>query len=239
MALTQDQVLNALRDVEMKRPRALVAVCAVLGVILWWGWDVQGPSLSAAEPHSEIAQHLHALQDEDYHVRWQALEALGKLGPDSAPAVPALIDALDDEYCRYRAIHVLGQIGSAAAPAVPMLVDRLTVTLANAEYRDRETEVAGIIWTLGRIGPPAMAALPVLRQALRDADSNIRYEAAHAVGELGAGAREAIPDLEVALHDREYVGLYVYPYGQTVGEAAAQSLNKLRGAISSGPPGGS
>ena len=63
---------------------------------------------------------------------------------------------------------------------------------------------------------------------MTDEVSTIRYFAAHALGDMGQEATVAIPDLETSLADHEYVGLYVYPHGKDVGEAAAQTLRKLQ-----------
>jgi HEAT repeat protein len=64
-----------------------------------------------------------ALKDEDAEVREHAAEALGDIGPASAPAVGALTAALKDPNFRVRrdAARSLSQIGPPAAPAVPAL----------------------------------------------------------------------------------------------------------------------
>jgi hypothetical protein len=183
------------------------------------------------EPSSGLDTHIRDLSHPDYQVRWKALEALAKLGPQAESAVPALITRLEDDYDRYRAISVLGAIGPAAAPAVPALLDRLAYTLSVEDklYRDESTEAIGIIETLAKIGPTARVAVPLLRKALKDQVSTIRYFAAYALGEMGPEANAAIPELEALLTDHEYVGLYLYPYGKDVADVVAQTLQKLQG----------
>ncbi len=189
----------------------------------------QAAGMPGAAGQLDVA--IRDLSHPDYQVRWKALEALAKLGPHAEPAVPALITRLKEDYDRYRAISVLGAIGPGAAPAVPALLDRLAYTLSVEDklYRDESTEAIGIIETLAKIGPAAKEAVPLLRQALKDKVSTIRYFAAHALGEVGPAATVAIPDLEALRTDHDYVGLYVYPYGTDVGEVAAQTLRKLQG----------
>lgn len=219
----------------MSEARRLTVVPLAMGILL----TTVGVGRLSAEDHvagmtespSGLDAHIRGLSHPDYQVRWKALEALAKLGPQAEPAVPALITRLEDDHDRFRAISVLGVIGPAAAPAVPALLHRLTYTLSVEDklYRDESTEAIGIIETLAKIGPAAKEAIPLLRQALKEKVSTIRYFAAHALGEIGPAATVAIPDLETLLNDHDYVGLYVYSHGKDVGEAAAQTLQKLRG----------
>jgi HEAT repeat protein len=43
--------------------------------------------------------------------------------------------------------------------------------------------------------------VPLLRDALRDPDPELRWRAAEALGRIGPGARDAVPDLTAALKD--------------------------------------
>jgi len=75
-------------------------------------------------------QWAEVLSDKDYWVRWQATYALGRMGPDAAPAVTALERILanreEHEYVRGGAAWALGRIGPPAASAVPLLVQTLS-----------------------------------------------------------------------------------------------------------------
>ena len=182
---------------------------------------------------SELNSYIRDLSDSNYQIRWKALEALAKLGPKAAPAVPTLIDRLEEKDDHYRAIDVLGAIGPAAVPAVPALLRHLEHDLSVKDklYKDESTNATGIIETLAEIGPTAKEAIPLLQQALKDENSTIRYFAAYALGEMGSAATVAIPDLKNLLIDHDYVGSYDYPYGKDVSEAAAQTLHQLGTAI--------
>ena len=182
---------------------------------------------------SKLNSYIRDLSDSDYQIRWKALEALAKLGPQAAPAVPALIDRLEEKNDHNRVVDVLGNIGPAAAPAVPALLYHLEQDLSVKDklYKDESTNAIGIIETLAEIGPTAKEAVPLLQQALKDENSNIRYFAAYALGEMGSAATVAIPDLKNLLIDHDYVGLYGYPHGKDVSEAAAQTLQKLQEVV--------
>jgi HEAT repeat protein len=69
-----------------------------------------------------ISTFMTALGDVDWRVRQASVEALTKIGN---PAIPALIDALDDRHLEVRgnAAEALGKIGDSSA--VPALVEAL------------------------------------------------------------------------------------------------------------------
>ncbi len=60
--------------------------------------------------------------------REAATAVIKQFGPDAAPAVPALIEMLDDHAADFRwmAMEILAKIGPAAKDVVPELVKRLT-----------------------------------------------------------------------------------------------------------------
>ena len=67
-------------------------------------------------------------KDESVEVRRYLAEAFGSIGPAAVPAVPALIDMLDnddDKQARFEAALALAQIGPAASDAVPVLANAL------------------------------------------------------------------------------------------------------------------
>jgi len=229
---TNASLMSALRRFFVIAPLVVGMVLPTVGVTCVSAED-QAAGVTASAVGLDV--YIRDLSHPDYQVRWKALEALAKLGPQAEPAVPVLIKRLGDDYDRFRVISVLGTIGPAAAPAVPALLDRLAHTLSVEDklYRDESTEAIGLIETLANIGPAAQEAIPLLRKALTDKVSAIRYVAAHALGEMGPGATVAIPDLQARLTDHDYVGLYEYPYGKDVSDVVAQMLQKLQGATSS------
>ncbi len=88
-------------------------------------------------------------------VRFWASEALGKVGgPDVVAVLPALVAALDDEdqWVRTHAVEALGTFGPAAKGAVPKMVRVLWEFGPGYE----------VARSLGRVGPDAAPALPIL-----------------------------------------------------------------------------
>ena len=129
---------------------------------------VSSPALRAddkPEPRYEgktLAYWVNRLQtaenDED---RYKAAQAIEAFGPDAAPAVPALVEMLDDRSERFREIvgGVLCSLGPAAKAAAPVLVRSLR------EKTARTPRV--VIGVLGCIGPDASEAVPELIKAAR------------------------------------------------------------------------
>ena len=71
-----------------------------------------------------IVNPIEQLRDPNAEVRSQAADVLVNIGE---PAVPALINALDDKemLTRYGAVVTLAEMGASAGPEVPALIKRL------------------------------------------------------------------------------------------------------------------
>ena len=99
----------------------------------------------------------------DVGVRDRAIERIGSLGPEAAPAVPAMLEELrlgrkHSMFGSRGLVRSLGQIGPGAAEAVPALREMIA-SLPQRGYNDEWVVVAR---ALGRIGPAAEEALPEL-----------------------------------------------------------------------------
>ena len=66
-----------------------------------------------------------------------AASVLGKIGPDTKDALPALAGLLKDKHedVRWAALDALGKIGPEAKAAIPVLVELLKDKEAHAEVR--------------------------------------------------------------------------------------------------------
>jgi HEAT repeat protein len=87
----------------------------------------QGASAAKAEPTSKgrpLSEWIADLKAPAPQTRNAAAYEIAGMGPDAAPAVPALIEALDDEAAtvRFPVTVALGEIGPAAEAAVPRLL---------------------------------------------------------------------------------------------------------------------
>jgi HEAT repeat protein len=135
------------------------------------------------------------------------------MGPQAVAAVPALIEALqdDDQTVTLAAAHALARIAPAATTAlIPLIKERRVgrwavliiseagtaaapaVPALRAALADADDEFArDIIQALGNIGPDASEAVPDLIKIAEDEDSNLRLTAVLALGNIRA--REAVP----------------------------------------------
>src|SRR5688572_664406 len=108
--------------------------------------------------------------------------------------VPQLREALGSKSAkvRWNAAHILLRLGSVGAGAAFELGEAL---------RDQDKAVrTTAAHTLRRLGPGAKGALAALSGAVSDTalDTNIRWCATIALGEIGPAARSAVPALEDA-----------------------------------------
>ena len=149
-----------------------------------------------------------ALKDPDPEVRRSAAFALGRIGHEAGPAVPALAEALKDESprVRFESALALYKIGPAARDAVPAL---------SAALKDDEPLVRmDAALALSGVGPDARGAVPALIEAMKDPDNrrravtfpqSIRAETVIALGHIGPDARDALPLLREALDDEDFI----------------------------------
>jgi len=121
------------------------------------------------------------LQDGNIAVRQRAAHALGRLGPDAAEALPALLSAARAADGDPVFAEALAQIGPAALPAL----------LTALKESDAENS-AWILRTLRGFGAPAV---PVLVEALQQPNPATRASAAAALGAMGRDASAAIRPL--------------------------------------------
>jgi HEAT repeat protein len=127
---------------------------------------------------------MKALAESQGGLKRSVLAAIGNLGPDAAPAVAMLIEAVDDPITRRNAVSALGSIGPAAAPAT----DRLVPLLSSDQKYERTAAAAA----LGSIGPEAKAAIPDLIEMLAANDAYVRQVAGEALGKIDPATAEKV-----------------------------------------------
>jgi HEAT repeat protein/beta-lactamase regulating signal transducer with metallopeptidase domain len=157
-----------------------------------------------------------------------AAHALGELGPNVKSALPALLEAINDEdaWVRRHALQSVSNIDPAAKGFVPALIK----TLKDEDRRVRAAAVSALarmraggqaavpalieaikdedpavrqlaLKTLHDLHLEAKAAVPALIKALKDENWNVRYRALELSGRLGAEAKEVVPALIALLKD--------------------------------------
>lgn len=149
-----------------------------------------------------------ALKDPNDTVRLNAALALYKVGPEAVEALDELIDALKDPHpqVRMNSALALTQLGPACAPFIPSMLDAYQNDENGSHVAPFHHSVRQQLGrALGRIGPPAKSAVPVLTASLSDGDAGVRATAAFALGRIGPDAASAIPSLELCLNDDEQV----------------------------------
>lgn len=159
--------------------------------------------LAAGEPRpagGDVVELTEVLADSSSHyaLRRAAAYELGRRGTAAAPAVEALVAALDDRQLElvWYAMDALGRLGPAARPAVPAMVAAMQNPANDAVLRVTAAE------SLGRLGPTAEAALPALREAWGHEEAAYRSAAAAAVWKIAADPA-ALEQLGAALRSTD------------------------------------
>jgi HEAT repeat protein len=120
-----------------------------------------------------LAALIAHLKHRDPFVRGESALALGWMGPAAAAAVPTLIEALRcSQPATTRPVPVPAPSGGTRTPATPVTPP----SSAHANSPD-ETSRVYAAQALGRIGPTAAAAIPILTQALMDPNEQVRQSA--------------------------------------------------------------
>lgn len=125
-----------------------------------WALLRENPT-DAATVTAALPGLIDVLADENPLVRREAANAISLAGPLGAPAVPALLKALNaekDPRVAAEFISALAEIGPASAPAVPVLQTRL-------DSDDPELRMLAT-YALAKIGPKALGVVPYLEKEL-------------------------------------------------------------------------
>ncbi len=150
-----------------------------------------------------------ALDDENRWVRFDAIDALGSLGNDSAPATAQLakLAASHDFTSQRHAIDALGRIGPAARDALPTLEtvgakDIDPMIRSRAKLAAKQIDVRQLA---GKARREARGPLKPLLQAVLSEDAPAAIAAAEKLGDMGLAAEPAAVGLAAMLHDDDPV----------------------------------
>lgn len=186
------------KDIELEKYRGETAAekwaaAAVLQQLAGWSETPVAALIRALlyERRSKTIQDL---------VRQFAADRLAALGPSAKEAIPALERTLKTEQDFAICIAAASALAAIGPEAVPALMD----ILSDAVYEKQ----AAILLSLGKLGPAAQEAVPVLINVVRSEIPydflGVRREAADTLGKIGPGARAAVPALVDALKDNNW-----------------------------------
>ena len=206
----------------------------------WFGQTYYRQSLQGLP--ASIRAHLPpADTTNNIDIRINAASLLGFVGPAAHSAIPALLRTLradDNQAVRRQAAEALGFVGVGddraisalrAAQTGKVLQISFAAELSLSRIKDKAAENAGVqaeLAAAGKAGAKAQAEINAVRRLgvddlakeLREnANSDVRHEAAEALGDLGHGSAVAVAAVTEALEDK----------GLLVRKAATNALLKI------------
>lgn len=186
----------------------------------------------ASEAYDLLLQNL---EDDNEHVRWRAVGALGRLFEErqdfveeSDQTIATLIGKLLDSSAK---------VVQGSALALVRIGPKAVKQLSRALGSEHESARRWATWALGKIGenaysPEIRNAVPALCKILKDPDPSIAQSAAWALGKIGPDAREAVPSLRQSLIEG-HTGLRwfaTFALG-SIGREAREALPELETAL--------
>jgi HEAT repeat protein len=171
-----------------------------------------GPSASPLIP-----EVINAMSNESWDLQWAAADALKAVASSDEAVLGSLLEALShpSPIVRSASAKALASAGSAAVEPLRCLL------IGTADSR-----ATWAAYALGRVGPPALAALPDLRAGMRSGSPSFAGCCAIAVVQI-AGETDAVPYLVDALQSNDI---------DAPRQAAAMTLAELGPAASTAVP---
>lgn len=154
-----------------------------------------------------------------------ALMCLASIAPQSPEVLDALLEALSDEKLRPYVIEYLGRVGHFWPSVV---VPRLVEIVRDGERFDKERAIE----SLGRIGPAAEEAIPVLIESLE----KFPRASSVALGEIGRRPKLVVPALTRALKFAPNPGEVTYAltkFGPSASDAVPSMISAYEKAAAS------
>lgn len=171
------------------------------------------PSKLESGLRDTIDAMIAGMSDPDFRVRLASVDVLETFGDRAAPAIPALVKALEDKnkFVRWASARTLGRLAPRKAKeAVPglmrLLNDRedlsVRITAANA---------------IERFGPDAKEAVPLLARVINRGDKEYIIAVMHTLQGIGTEAQPALPNVAWILRNRALPSSVRVEAAQTLG----------------------
>jgi len=122
-------------------------------------------------------EKIGVLEFGDSEAKQRAARILAQMGLEAKAAIPALIQALNDERTQGAAAEALGNLGLEAKAAIPALNQALNDDNARVRWTT--------IIALGKIVGDAELLIPLLKKALKDEEASVRKAAVEYLVVLG------------------------------------------------------
>ena len=168
-------------------------------------------------------------------IRLHVAEVLGRIGPDAAPAVPALIESLSDTRPEVRAeiLYALGSIGPASKAAVPLAIKALDDEHPSVRY--------AAVYALGRIAEGSDEVRTALKDHIGSDDPFFCTTCAWALVRIDPTdpetVKQALPLLTEAVnHEETFVRIEAISTLGLLGAKAKSALPELRRAAQDDNP---
>jgi HEAT repeat protein len=227
-AHVRQAVAEALCEIGSAAEPAVPALCSILADRLPTVRRSGAKALARVGRGAELAMPalIQLLADREDEVREAAIEALAHIGPGT---VPSLIVILETREVRRFEEWLKKKIEFADwsdHTGVEELQREPLRALHNTEWYFRhamedhqrlETAHEAALRVLAKMGPAAVAAVPVMVQALADPNRRVRLASVRALGPIGPEATAALPALTQALADSS----------EAVRKAAAEALPRI------------
>ena len=152
-------------------------------------------ALSAIQPQVSMKEIIKGLDDDDCEVLSEAVKALDEIESPKAKqllkvkGIPRLIEKKNSTVCMFSR-YVLGNLGVPLTPFVPQMIEVLNAPTNTTRNSIRRVMHEDLIEILGKIGPKAHQAIPVLERALKDRNEEIRKAAQTALDSIKAFDRQ-------------------------------------------------
>lgn len=188
-----------------------IMVCQAFGTI--------GPSPSG---HDVVEALLRGLAAPDRNLNISAMDALGNIGSQAAPAIPLLVARLADgeDRTRMASVRALARIGNLPKDLRPKLLPFLDAT--------NDGTRAGAAIALAGLDPSDKKAISVVKDCLAaEKPPNLRSSTVHLMIGMGPSAVPFRPELEELVNDSdENVSRFAR---KALGQISSETFTQTRG----------